>query len=70
MRDTARASTADRGERATGDRSDGRLLRIPPAPAGRSHDLATSRAHRIIRMGERQGIPVLADRAYGGADPG
>ncbi|MER5339319.1 transposase family protein [Streptomyces mirabilis] len=46
----------------------GRLLWISPALPGRAHDL-TARAHRIIRIYERQGIPVLANRAYMGAGP-
>ncbi|MGC0407365.1 hypothetical protein RKD31_000608 [Streptomyces sp. SAI-163] len=45
----------------------GRLLWISPALPGRSHDLAAARTHRIIRICERQGVPVLADRAYTGA---
>ncbi|MFJ3840602.1 transposase family protein [Streptomyces sp. NPDC090054] len=28
-----------------------------------------ARTHRIIRICERQGVPVLADRAYQGAGP-
>ncbi|MFE6462500.1 transposase family protein [Streptomyces cinereoruber] len=47
----------------------GRLLWISPALPGRTHDLTAARAHRIIRICERQGIPVLADRAYIGAGP-
>ncbi len=34
---------------------------------GRTHDLTAARTHRIIRICERQGVPVLADRAYIGA---
>nr|BBM95943.1 transposase [Streptomyces sp.] len=45
----------------------GRLLWIPPALPGRPHDLTAARTHRIIRICERQGVPVLADRAYMGA---
>lgn len=45
----------------------GRLLWISPALPGRAHDLTASCAHRIIRICERQGAPVLADRAYMGA---
>ena len=48
---------------------DGRLLWISPALPGRTHDLTAARTHRIIRICERQGIPVLADRAYQGAGP-
>jgi transposase len=47
----------------------GRLLWIPPTPPGRAHDLTAARTHRIIRTCERQGIPILADRAYLGASP-
>jgi len=47
----------------------GRLLWISPALPGRTHDLTAARTHRIIRICERQGIPVLADRAYMGAGP-
>lgn len=47
----------------------GRLLWILPALPGRAHDLTAARTHRIIRICERQGIPVLADRAYLGAGP-
>ncbi|GAA4936749.1 hypothetical protein GCM10023237_68960 [Streptomyces coeruleoprunus] len=45
----------------------GNLLWILPALSGRTHDLAAARTHRVIRICERQGIPVLADRAYIGA---
>ena len=45
----------------------GRLLWISPALPGRAHDLTAARTHRIIRICERQGVPVLADRAYMGA---
>ncbi|MDQ1045346.1 transposase family protein [Streptomyces sp. V4I2] len=47
----------------------GRLLWISPALPGRAHDLTAARTHRIIRICERQGIPVLADRAYMGVGP-
>ncbi|MDQ1005925.1 hypothetical protein QFZ82_000410 [Streptomyces sp. V4I23] len=46
----------------------GKLLWISPALPGRTHDLTAARTHRIIRICERQGVPVLADRAYIGAD--
>src|SRR3954453_9176221 len=36
---------------------------------GRAHDLTAARTHRIIRICERQGVPILADRAYMGAGP-
>ncbi|MBP2056649.1 hypothetical protein J2Z21_009668 [Streptomyces griseochromogenes] len=48
---------------------DGRLLWISPALPGRTHDLAAARTHRIIRICERQGVPVLADLAYQGGGP-
>jgi hypothetical protein len=47
----------------------GRLLWISPTMPGRAHDLTAARAHRIIRICERQGVPILADRAYMGAGP-
>ncbi|UUU25876.1 transposase [Streptomyces sp. DSM 40750] len=47
----------------------GRLLWISPPLPGRAHDLTAARTHRIIRICERQGIPVLADCAYIGAGP-
>jgi transposase len=47
----------------------GDVLWISPALPGRTHDLTAARTHRIIRICERQGVPILADRAYigGGA---
>ncbi|MFF1725500.1 transposase family protein [Streptomyces sviceus] len=45
----------------------GRPLWISPALPGRAHDLTAARTHRIIRICERQGIPILADHAYIGA---
>lgn len=45
----------------------GRLLWISPALPGRAHALTAARTHRIIRICEPQGIPILADRAYMGA---
>ncbi|MFJ1733277.1 transposase family protein [Streptomyces sp. NPDC088254] len=47
----------------------GNLLWISPVLPGRTHDLTAARTHRIIRICERQGVPVLADRAYMGAGP-
>lgn len=47
----------------------GHVLWISPTLPGRAHDLTAARAHRIIRICERQGVPVLADRAYQGAGP-
>ncbi|GGU12168.1 hypothetical protein GCM10010272_66720 [Streptomyces lateritius] len=45
----------------------GEVLWISPALPCRTHDLTAARTHRIIRICERQGVPVLADRAYQGA---
>ncbi|MBV1958137.1 transposase [Streptomyces sp. BV333] len=45
----------------------GQILWFSPALPGRTHDLTAARAHKIIRICERQGIPVLADMAYIGA---
>ncbi|WP_455751019.1 hypothetical protein [Streptomyces albogriseolus] len=36
---------------------------------GRTHDLTAARARRIIRTCERQGVPVLADRATSAPAP-
>ncbi|MFG2313152.1 transposase family protein [Streptomyces sp. NPDC048566] len=47
----------------------GRLLWLSPALPGRSHDLTAARTHRIIRICERQGVPILADLAYQGGGP-
>ncbi|MEU3792796.1 transposase family protein [Streptomyces fructofermentans] len=47
----------------------GRLLWLSPALPGRTHDLTAARAHRIIRICERQGVPIVADLAYQGAGP-
>ncbi|WJV44551.1 transposase family protein [Streptomyces flavofungini] len=47
----------------------GQVLWISPALPGRSHDLTAARTHRIIRICARQGVPVLADRAYQGGGP-
>ncbi len=47
----------------------GNLLWISPALPGRTHDLTAARTHRIIHICERQGVPVLADRAYMGTGP-
>ena len=48
---------------------DGRLLWLSPALPGRSHDLTAARTHWIIRICERQGVPILADLAYQGGGP-
>lgn len=47
----------------------GQVLWISPALPGRCHDLTAARTHRIVRICERQGVPILADRAYTGAGP-
>lgn len=47
----------------------GRLLWLSPALPGRTHDLTAARTHRIIRICERQGVPILADLAYQGGIP-
>ncbi|MGW7426974.1 hypothetical protein ACWGJB_44525 [Streptomyces sp. NPDC054813] len=36
---------------------------------GRPRELSVACTHRIIGLCERQGVPVLADRAYTGAGP-
>ncbi|MER7599754.1 transposase family protein [Streptomyces hydrogenans] len=56
-------------ERAGHPYSDCTPLRFSRATPGRTHDLTAARTHRIIQTCERQGIPVLADRAYQGAGP-
>ncbi|AYC39648.1 hypothetical protein DWG14_03890 [Streptomyces griseorubiginosus] len=48
---------------------DGRLLWLSPALPGRTHDLTAARTYRIIRICERQGVPILADLAYQGGGP-
>ncbi|MEU1513151.1 transposase family protein [Streptomyces sp. NPDC005811] len=45
----------------------GRILWLSPALPGRTHDLTAARRHEIIRICERQGVPILADMAYIGA---
>lgn len=47
----------------------GRLLWLSPALPGRAHDLTAARIHRIIRICERQGVPILADLVYQGGGP-
>ncbi len=46
---------------------DGEILWISPALPGRTHDLTAARSHKVIRICERQGAPILAHRAYQGA---
>lgn len=53
----------------TNRKTSGAALWLSPALPGRCHDLTAARAHRIIRICERQGVPILADRAYIGAGP-
>ncbi|GAB1329968.1 hypothetical protein ACE1SV_43070 [Streptomyces sennicomposti] len=48
---------------------DGRLLWLSPALPRRAHDLTAARTHRIIRICERQGVPILADLASQGGGP-
>lgn len=45
----------------------GEILRLSPALPGRTHDLTAARTHQILRICERQGIPILADLACIGA---
>ncbi|MDT0616686.1 transposase family protein, partial [Streptomyces lancefieldiae] len=45
----------------------GEILWLSPTLPGRAHDLTAARTHKIIRICERQGVPVLADMAYIGA---
>ncbi len=47
----------------------GRPRWLSPALPGRTHDLTAARTHSIIRICERQGVPILADLAYRGAGP-
>ncbi|MFJ5780123.1 transposase family protein [Streptomyces sp. NPDC093094] len=47
----------------------GRLLWLSPVLPGRTHGLTAALTHRIIRIRERQDVPVLADLAYQGAGP-
>ncbi|MEU5296201.1 transposase family protein [Streptomyces umbrinus] len=47
----------------------GDVLWISPALPGRTHDLTAVRSHKMVRVCERQGVPILADRAYIGAGP-
>lgn len=46
---------------------EGHLLWLSPALPGRTHDLTAARRHKIIRICQRQGVPILADMAYIGA---
>jgi DDE superfamily endonuclease len=45
----------------------GEILWLSPALPGRPHDLTAARTHNILRICERQGVPILADMAYIGA---
>jgi hypothetical protein len=40
----------------------------PPCRAP-TRDLTAPRTHKIIRICKRQGVPILADRAYTGVGP-
>lgn len=55
------------GERAGGHDFLRRGAVAVDGPARACHDLAAARTHRVIRICERQGVPILADRAYIGA---
>jgi hypothetical protein len=48
----------------------GRLLWLWPALPGRTHDLSAARTHRIIRICERPGVPILAASPTRAAAPG
>ena len=50
----------------------GRLLWLSPALPGRTHDLTAARTHRIIRICERQSVPIVAEVRYrsAGWNPG
>ncbi|MGW6413004.1 transposase family protein [Streptomyces vinaceus] len=48
-------------------RPDGTPLWFSRAAPGRTHDLASARAHGIVQACPTRQIPVLADRAYQGA---
>jgi hypothetical protein len=37
---------------------------LSPALPGRTHDLTAARTHRIIRICERQGVPILLRAFY------
>ena len=45
----------------------GKILWLSPALPGRTYDLTVARTHKIIRICERQGVPIIADMAYIGA---
>lgn len=60
---------APRREPAGCHRPRWRLLWLSPPLPGRTHDLTAARTHRIIRICERQGVPILADLAYQGGGP-
>lgn len=47
----------------------GEILWISPALPGRTHDLTAARTHHVIRICERQGVPILADLACQGTGP-
>ncbi|WP_234433439.1 transposase family protein [Streptomyces sp. NRRL WC-3549] len=45
----------------------GEILLAVAGAAGPDPDLTAARTHQILRICERQGIPILADMAYIGA---
>nr|MDT0525698.1 transposase family protein [Streptomyces sp. DSM 41633] len=45
----------------------GEILWLSPALPGRTHYMTAARTHKILRICERQGVPILADMAYIGA---
>lgn len=45
----------------------GRTPWLSPALPGRTHDLTAARTHTVLRICERQGVPILADMTYIGA---
>ncbi len=42
----------------------GEILWLSLALPGRTHDLTAARTHKVLRICERQGVPILADMAY------
>ncbi len=46
----------------------GELIWYSPALPGRTVDITAARTHRIVTVCERLRLPVLADKAYAGAD--
>ncbi|MEU5560989.1 transposase family protein [Streptomyces globisporus] len=50
--------------------SNGEILWLSPTLPGRTHDLTAARTHKVLRICERQGVPILADMAYISAGDG